>query len=378
MNNRNQDPVETWRPDQPYNQLPAIIAEPVYETEAVRAAIAWTDDELTALRRLTERDPAARRAIEQIMPHIEAQATSRIEGVHTTVTAMITAEAGRTAPDSVAMALRTEKAHLATAEAAAAQAPGHCPWTRWARRACSAMHNTAMELRTGGVGIWSRGQCVYTPPAGRARLQGMLKDWELLMDGNGPAEHPEGTISHPLVTMALGHYQFEAIHPFNDGNGRTGRILNAALLERTGLVSAAQVAPSREIAKPDHRERYYKLLRYMTEHFVWERWILFLIERLHNAAAETIAGYARHQKTIARQQGSARRDELDANVGAAVADATNRTWIDTDDLAKRHRITTAAAEGAMHRLADRGEIWRMPDHPNRYINNGIINAWTAP
>jgi Fic family protein len=62
------------------------------------------------------------------------------------------------------------------------------------------------------------GKVVYTPPEGQDRLRGLLANWECFLH--------EQTDLDPLIRMVVGHYQFEAIHPFTDGNGRTGRILN--------------------------------------------------------------------------------------------------------------------------------------------------------
>ncbi|WP_163616388.1 Fic family protein, partial [Klebsiella pneumoniae] len=71
-------------------------------------------------------------------------------------------------------------------------------------------------------------QVVYTPPEGEAAIRDLLANWERFIHGEDDID--------PLVKMAIAHYQFECIHPFPDGNGRTGRILNILYLIETGLL----------------------------------------------------------------------------------------------------------------------------------------------
>ena len=90
----------------------------------------------------------------------------------------------------------------------------------------------------------------------------------------------------PLVKMAIIHYQFESIHPFYDGNGRTGRILNILYLVLTGLQKLPILYLSSHIIrnKPD----YYRLLQGVRENGDWESWISYMIQGVENTARETI------------------------------------------------------------------------------------------
>ena len=114
---------------------------------------------------------------------------------------------------------------------------------------------------------------VYTPPEGEPQLRTMLGNWERFM-------HDEQSLD-PLVRMAVGHYQFEAIHPFSDGNGRTGRILNILFLVEQHLLTLPILHLSRYIN--EHRNEYYALLNAVTRDENWEAWILYML----NAVAET-------------------------------------------------------------------------------------------
>ena len=95
---------------------------------------------------------------------------------------------------------------------------------------------------------------IYTPPEGEARLREMLANWERFANESAEID--------PLVRMAVLHYQFEAIHPFPDGNGRTGRILNILSLIQDGLLDLPTLYLSRYILKT--RGDYYRLLGEVT------------------------------------------------------------------------------------------------------------------
>lgn len=87
--------------------------------------------------------------------------------------------------------------------------------------------------------------------------------------------------------MAVAHYQFEAIHPFTDGNGRTGRILNLLMLVSAGVLAEPILYLSRAVIQA--KAEYYRLLNDVTSKGAWEEWILYMIEAVRNAAAATNA-----------------------------------------------------------------------------------------
>ncbi len=97
----------------------------------------------------------------------------------------------------------------------------------------------------------------------------------------------EATDIDPLVRMAVGHYQFEAIHPFTDGNGRTGRVLNSLFFISENLLSLPILYLSRYIIR--HKADYYRLLRAVTSHESWEEWILFMLKGVEETSRWTVA-----------------------------------------------------------------------------------------
>ena len=89
----------------------------------------------------------------------------------------------------------------------------------------------------------------------------------------------------PLIKLAVLHYQFEAIHPFTDGNGRTGRIINILFLIDRGLLDIPVLYLSRYII--ENKSGYYLALRRVTEKGAWEEWILYMLNAVEQTARET-------------------------------------------------------------------------------------------
>jgi|TARA_B100000678_G_scaffold136130_1_gene113827 Fic family protein len=117
-------------------------------------------------------------------------------------------------------------------------------------------------------------QVIYTPPEGEEIIREKLKNLEDFI-------HAEDDID-PLVKMAIIHYQFEAIHPFFDGNGRTGRIILLLYLKLSGLLDLPALYLSSYII--EHKNDYYTNLRNVTENDNWEDWILYMLDMVEETA----------------------------------------------------------------------------------------------
>ena len=124
------------------------------------------------------------------------------------------------------------------------------------------------------------GQTVYTPPQDPAEIIALMGDLErFINDGERfPAD--------PLIRMALMHHQFESIHPFYDGNGRTGRILNVLYLVKEGLLDVPVLYLSRHIVRT--KADYYRLLQAVRDADAWEDWVLYMLEAVEQTAGQTI------------------------------------------------------------------------------------------
>lgn len=123
----------------------------------------------------------------------------------------------------------------------------------------------------------SHGEIIYTPPEGESIVLEKLSNLEKFI-------HAEDDID-PLIKLAIMHYQFEAIHPFTDGNGRTGRIINILYLVEKGLLEQPVLFLSHYILKT--KSTYYKLLREVTENANWVDWIEYMLEAINITAGET-------------------------------------------------------------------------------------------
>jgi Fic family protein len=125
------------------------------------------------------------------------------------------------------------------------------------------------------------GQTVYTPPQDPAEIIELMRGLERFINT------PELFSADPLIKMALIHHQFESIHPFYDGNGRTGRIVNVLYLVKEGLLDIPVLYLSSHIVRT--KADYYRLLQTVREQDRWEEWVLYMLEAVEVTAGQTIA-----------------------------------------------------------------------------------------
>lgn len=123
------------------------------------------------------------------------------------------------------------------------------------------------------------GEVVFTPPQTHGEIVDLMRNLEQFVNGEG------GGDLDPLVKMAVIHHQFETIHPFYDGNGRTGRILNILYLVKEGLLTTPVLYLSRYINQ--NKARYYELLQKVRTDGAWEEWLLFMLDGIEETAGQT-------------------------------------------------------------------------------------------
>ncbi len=163
--------------------------------------------------------------------------------------------------------------------------------TRLAIETCSIIKGYQAEVRkVPGTTLTNKatGEVIYTPPVGEDLLKAKLANWEKFIH--------EATDLDPLVRLAVQHYQFEAIHPFGDGNGRTGRVINILFLIAQGLLLRPVLYLSRELLET--RADYYTHLRQVTELGAWTDWIVYMLDAIEQSAVR--AEYKIHQMAILR------------------------------------------------------------------------------
>ena len=152
--------------------------------------------------------------------------------------------------------------------------------TATAVQVCSTIKGVNMDIRrVPGTTLANEatGETIYTPPEGEAQLRELMANWEQFVHN-----HPQ---IEPLVRMAVTHYQFEAIHPFTDGNGRTGRVLNLLFLIEQDLLETPILYLSRYIIQ--NKNTYYQYLLEVTTQQKWEQWILYMLDAVEQTSIWT-------------------------------------------------------------------------------------------
>ena len=124
------------------------------------------------------------------------------------------------------------------------------------------------------------GEVVYTPPQDAETIVALMNNLESFINDDSMMD------IDPLIKMAIIHYQFETIHPFYEGNGRTGRIINILYLVLKDLLHLPVLYLSRYIIR--HKNDYYRLLQLVREQNEWEEWVLFMLDGGEQTANETV------------------------------------------------------------------------------------------
>ncbi|RZJ04309.1 MAG: Fic family protein [Rubrivivax sp.] len=269
-------------PVKPYNDLPALPPPVELESRAVLKACISARAAVAELKAAGQLIPNQAVLINTI-PLLEAQASSEIENIVTTTDQMFLFDGVN---ESEADPATKEALRYRTALWEGFQALATRPLsTNTAVQICRAIKGVDMDVRrTPGttLSIGRTREVIYTPPEGEALLREKLDNWELWMHGALPGT---GEID-PLVRMAVAHYQFEAIHPLTDGNGRTGRVINLLYLVEQGLMDSPVLYLSRHILR--NRAEYYRGLQAVTQEGAWEPWLLYMLQGVTETARWTV------------------------------------------------------------------------------------------
>ena len=215
-----------------------------------------------------------------LAPLIEAQASSEIENIVTTNDELFRAASG--AFDTLSPATKEAMRYREALRAGFHSLEDRPLTVQTARIVCNTLHGVEMPIRNRPgtfIGNPVTQHRAYTPAQGEGVILDKLGNWERFINDPGQLD--------PLVAMAVQHYQFEAIHPFFDGNGRTGRILNLLLLKQHGLLSMPVLYLSGYLVR--HKDDYYRLLREVTEKDAWEAWVIFMASAVEGSARSALA-----------------------------------------------------------------------------------------
>ena len=264
-----------WHPHRPHDALPVLPPPVDLETKPVLKRCVTARAALADLNRVAHQIPNPR-MLEVSLPLLEAQASSEIENIVTSADTMFRhLRAHRMADPATREALRYRTALLEGFADLQTRRLG----TETAERVCSRIKGTPMPVRSDpGTVIAGPTGIVYTPPVGQTRIRELLSNWEDFLHGTDDVD--------PLVRMAVAHYQFEAIHPFTDGNGRTGTRAEYACTSCSRESSRVPILYlSRHIIA--HRAEYYRLLLDVTRAGAWEPWLLYMLQGVEETATWT-------------------------------------------------------------------------------------------
>ena len=264
-------------PGRPFDPPPLPPTQDV-ETPAVLKAVLRASRRLATLNAACLRVPDPTLLI-NLTPIIEAQASSEIENIVTTNDELFRAARGALeAPSpSVKEALRYRTALRVGFDVMSTRPLGFST----ALAVGEQLMGAEVQVRSMPgtfIGNPATGERSYTPPQGKENILNHLRQWEQFLHDYEPYD--------PLVALAMQHYQFEAIHPFYDGNGRTGRILNLLCLNHFGLLDLPVLSLSGYILR--HKSAYYRLLREVTERAAWQEWVLFFMDAVEVTASSSL------------------------------------------------------------------------------------------
>lgn len=267
-----------FRADTPYNELPPLPPNGDLETKPIMRKVIRASRALSELNGALRNLPNPTLFLDTIHLH-EAKSSSEIENIVTTNDDLyrdMVADQKMGNP-AVKEVLRYKKALWIGLERIE-QRPFITTNLCVDIVQCIKSNTAGIRSTPGTVLANSHGEVLYTPPSGESVIRDKMADLERFIN--------ESDNLDPLIKMALLHYQFEAIHPFVDGNGRTGRILLLVYLKLTGLLTIPAIYLSDYIIR--NKQSYYQLLRGVTEQQDWQPYVMYMLDMVEVTAQRAL------------------------------------------------------------------------------------------
>ena len=266
-------------PKKPHNQLPLLPPNINLDDIAILKKVNSANIALSKLEGSSIAIPNRELLIEPLSVR-EAVASSGIENINTTVAEIFQAELfkGKATSKAQKETLHYKDALLVGYKLIQKQGFLHTNSFLEIQKILESNKGGIRKLPGTVISNIASGQVLYTPPDGEENIRRLLQNYESYFNNfNDDVD--------PLVKLAILHYQFEAIHPFYDGNGRTGRILMVLHLILAKRIELPILFISGFIN--DHRSDYYRLLGSVTKEGAWKDWILFILNAVETQATET-------------------------------------------------------------------------------------------
>ena len=212
------------------------------------------------------------------------------------------------------------------------------------------------------------GAVIYTPPQSLDEIENLMANLEQYI--NIPELHEVD----PLIKMAIVHFQFESIHPFYDGNGRTGRIINILYLVLENLMNIPVLYLSNYIIA--HKAQYYKLLQEVRDKNNWEKWVLYIIEAVKVTSKETIE-LIKNIKRLMQEMKNNLRDNYKFYSQDLLNNLFKHPYTKIDFLVNDLGISRITAANYLNTLAEDGILIKQKLGPaNYYINVELYSLLT--
>jgi Fic family protein len=351
----------TWNPDLPFD-VPPLPPTTELETKPVFTAA------IAAHRALARFDEAAARlpnpqVLLGPLTLLEAQASSRIENIVTTTDDLFSV-AGSGSDASATPAAREALRYRDALWQGFGDIATRPLSSRTAVQVCSAIRGHDVQVRRSGgiyIGNPGTGQRTYTPPDKPEPLLERLFEFV----------HAPGDLD-PLLAMALVHYQFEAIHPFTDGNGRTGRILNVLMLCEAGLLRQPLLYLSRYIIET--KSEYYGRLRAVTANAEWTPWLEYILKGVEATATRSVNMIAR-VSDVQRALADRLRDLLKSVNADLLATLMEQPYTRTASVVQRTGVSKQTAVRWLNTLVAAGVLdVRRSGRDILYVNKALMGV----
>jgi len=216
------------------------------------------------------------------------------------------------------------------------------------------------------IGNANTGEVIYTPPQHPDEISALLDNLVSYINDEQVSE------LDPLIKMAIIHHQFESIHPFYDGNGRTGRILNILYLVKNALLDLPVLYLSRYIVRT--KSEYYQLLQSVRDDNDWESWVLYILNGIEQTAKETIE-FINHIRMLVLEKKQKMRSELPKVYSQELLNNLFfHPYTKVQFVVDQLGVSRITATKYLNELADHGFVSkRKMGRTNYYINEPLVH-----
>jgi Fic family protein len=265
-----------YNPNKPYNELPLLPPSEEVETKRILKQAIASNKILAELKGRADEIPNQSMLVNAITLQ-EAKDSSEIENIVTTQDTLYKAFSSNVSKTD-AQTKEVLRYRQALWDGFNELKNRPLSTNSFIKIAQTIKENGSGIRNSSGTVITSNNKTIYTPPEGENTIRDLLKNLEAFIHADDDLDC--------LIKLAIMHYQFEAIHPFFDGNGRTGRVLNMLYIVEKGLLDTPILYLSKYII--ENKNDYYKNLRNVTENAMWESWILFMLKGIEETAHYTL------------------------------------------------------------------------------------------